>query len=405
MLVCLFWTIFLLTSYIETHNRAKGQLAVFMLVATLLYGCHYVFFNHFDRFLPLTDTVYVYANLSVFPLYLRYIEELVILQRRPSWWKMLLQFLPFLVACAVLIFYVRMTPAETRLFIDSYLYEDSLDGLNGTALVQAYLHQGGRVLFALQVILVFWRGNRLLRQYEHELKANYADLEGKSLQPLRFMLMLFSVVSIFAFISNIIGRQRFIASPMLLAIPSLSFSFFLYYLGYLGHRQDQMQLIPAPDAEPETKDDSLQDGKMQQNTADETLYPDLPLRERIERLMTIDHFFLQPNLKINDLAVRLGSNRNYIYEAVNVEMGIPFNEYINRQRIEYAQQLLRKEPSRLLTEVAIKSGFSSPVSFYRSFKKYVGCAPKEWAERLPSTDAQPSAPDQNESSEETEPST
>ena len=47
MLVCLFWAIFLLTNYVETRRPDKGRLTVFMLVATLLYGEHYVFFNRF----------------------------------------------------------------------------------------------------------------------------------------------------------------------------------------------------------------------------------------------------------------------------------------------------------------------------------------------------------------------
>ena len=39
---------------------------------------------------------------------------------------------------------------------------------------------------------------------------------------------------------------------------------------------------------------------------------------------------------------------------------------------------MKQNPAMLLGEVAVKSGFSSTVSFYRAFKKYIGCAPKEW---------------------------
>lgn len=104
----------------------------------------------------------------------------------------------------------------------------------------------------------------------------------------------------------------------------------------------------------------------------------MSLREQIEHLMKVEEAFLQPNLKISDMAQRLGSNRNYIYEAINKEMGMSFSEYVNRLRVAHSQELMKKHPDMLLGEVAVKSGFSSTVSFYRSFKKYVGCAPKEW---------------------------
>jgi YesN/AraC family two-component response regulator len=102
------------------------------------------------------------------------------------------------------------------------------------------------------------------------------------------------------------------------------------------------------------------------------------LRQRIEKLMHDEQLYLQPNLKISDLAQQLGSNRNYIYNAINVEMGLSFSDYVNGMRVEHAQQLMRQQPDLLLSEVAVNSGFSSTVSFYRAFKKFAGCAPKDW---------------------------
>ena len=105
------------------------------------------------------------------------------------------------------------------------------------------------------------------------------------------------------------------------------------------------------------------------------------LCKRIEQLMKEERLFLQNDLKISDLSLRLGSNRNYIYNAINVEMGVNFSDYINRQRIEYAARMMREHPELPINELYIKTGFSSSSAFYRNFRHYMGCTPKEYVEK------------------------
>ena len=84
----------------------------------------------------------------------------------------------------------------------------------------------------------------------------------------------------------------------------------------------------------------------------------------IRKLMDEKRLFLQPNLKINDLASMLNTNRNYIYNAINQGIGMSFAEYINKKRIEYAVRLIDKDREMLLADVAHKSGFSSPSAIW-----------------------------------------
>lgn len=371
MMVCLFWTVFLLTNYFETHDPVRGRLSVFMLAATLLYAGHYVFFNRYEEWIPLSDTVYVYANLSVYPLYLWYIDKLTEGPDRPNFWRLLLFLIPLLVASATWITYQRMDAAQTAAFIDAYLYRGSMEGLSGAAYVQAVIHTVARLLFAVQILPIFIAGNRRLHLFDPKRE--------KGLHGIRFLLMLFAVVSFFSFVSNLVGRHQFSSSHMLLAVPSVAFSVFLYYIGYLGYsvRPNGPTPLPLPVREESNypHSETFSSPPSQEEVGGE---PVMSLREQIEHLMKVEGAFLQPNLKISDMAQRLGSNRNYIYEAINKEMGMSFSEYVNRLRVAHSQELMKKHPDMLLGEVAVKSGFSSMVSFYRSFKKYVGCAPKEW---------------------------
>ncbi|MCR5313511.1 MAG: helix-turn-helix domain-containing protein [Bacteroidaceae bacterium] len=53
-------------------------------------------------------------------------------------------------------------------------------------------------------------------------------------------------------------------------------------------------------------------------------------------------------------------------------------EYINRLRIEYACEQIKKKPSISNQELADLSGFTSIVSLFRNFKQYKGYSPKEF---------------------------
>ena len=106
------------------------------------------------------------------------------------------------------------------------------------------------------------------------------------------------------------------------------------------------------------------------------------LRERIEVLMNEQQLYLQPQLKLTDVVTALGSNRNYVYQAINVEMGKSFSEYVNCLRIEHAKKLIRSHPDLSFAEVASQSGFASQISFYRNFRHFVGSTPQSYKSSL-----------------------
>ena len=63
-------------------------------------------------------------------------------------------------------------------------------------------------------------------------------------------------------------------------------------------------------------------------------------------------------------------------------MGVSFTYYINQKRIEYAVQQMEENPKALLTEVSLKSGFTSTSAFYRNFKTFIGCSPSKYQQDL-----------------------
>ena len=361
MIVCGVLSVLIVLSLYDCRNMAKTRLLFFMVTATLLYLAHFIYFNRLMAVIPLTDAIYCFCNLAVFPLYYLYIEELT--DYRPNRWRQAICLLPSLLGgVAVGLLYILMDRQEMTLFIEHYLYGNEFASLSGLTFWQAMIHVAVRIVFALQVPLVLYFGFRRITAYNAVVETNYSDIEGKRIVWVKTLLVLFAVTSLVSFVFNLIGRQRFIDEAVPLAIPAVLFSMLLLLIGHVGLNQRfSVQDIEAEvflESEPIPEDCAYSE-----------------LLEKIRKLMSEEKLYLYPNLKVSDLARLLNSNRNYIYNAINVEMGISFSDYINSQRIDYASQLLKAHPELPINDVMFKSGFTSTSAFYRNFKKFKGITP------------------------------
>ena len=361
MIVCGVLSVLIVLSLYDCRNMAKTRLLFFMATATLLYLAHFIYFNRLMAVIPLTDAIYCFCNLAVFPLYYLYIEELT--DYRPNRWRQALCLLPSLLGgMAVGLLYILMDRQEMTLFIEHYLYGNEFASLSGLTFWQAMIHVAVRIVFALQVPLVLYFGFRRITAYNAVVETNYSDIEGKRIVWVKTLLVLFAVTSLVSFVFNLIGRQRFIDEAVPLAIPAVLFSMLLLLIGHVGLNQR----FSVKDIEAEVFLES-------EPIPEDCAYSEL--LEKIRKLMSEEKLYLYPNLKVSDLARLLNSNRNYIYNAINVEMGISFSDYINSQRIDYASQLLEANPKLSINDVMFKSGFTSTSAFYRNFKKFKGITP------------------------------
>jgi AraC-like DNA-binding protein len=108
---------------------------------------------------------------------------------------------------------------------------------------------------------------------------------------------------------------------------------------------------------------------------------DAELMQRICQAMEQQQLFMNPNLKITDLATALGTNRSAISACINSQRSCSFPQFVNTYRVAYAQELLRSQPDIKIAEVCVKSGFSGEASFYRIFKAITGTTPSAWKNR------------------------
>jgi AraC-like DNA-binding protein len=295
--------------------------------------------------------------------------------------------------CTVLVgvTYAGMSDEELREFTDSYRYMASLDNFQGMPFVMAKLHILRRLVFIVQMPFVVVSGLRHIRRFNKLVDSLYADTEHKSLYSIHVVLYLFLAISLLSIVCNILGRKVLVTSTWILTVPSIMFSALLYGFGYIGHLQafsfadiqndiegtgEQESVADMKDVEAD--DNILNIDHKDVNGETDTGSRPSELRQRIERVMKDDKLFLTPNLKLVDLVKKLGTNRSYIYNAINREMGTSFSEYVNSLRVEYACEVLQHDPSIPIQKLSVQSGFSSDVSFYRNFKLFKGGSPKDY---------------------------
>ena len=102
------------------------------------------------------------------------------------------------------------------------------------------------------------------------------------------------------------------------------------------------------------------------------------LMERIDKVMEEQKLYQNSELKLQDVANALGTNRRFISESINSQVGCSFSQFVNTYRIEHAKQLLRKNAGQKIADVYYESGFANETTFFRTFKSVTGMTPKEW---------------------------
>ncbi|WP_409345004.1 helix-turn-helix domain-containing protein [Paenibacillus sp. MBLB4367] len=99
-----------------------------------------------------------------------------------------------------------------------------------------------------------------------------------------------------------------------------------------------------------------------------------PILEHVERHLSE---------KIDMEQVSKLANMSYFYfsKFFKKTMGLTFTEYINRKRIFRAEQLLLTS-SLTITEIAETIGIENMAHFYEMFKRFNGCTPKRFIQKM-----------------------
>lgn len=386
--VILFWLILFFLD--DNKTKAKLILILFLSVALINYTIHWCYFNHNYKIYYILDSLWVFTSLSVYPLYyyyIRYLSKDIKIDYRWSW----ILFPAIALALFTGAVYIMMSPQEIQTFTSEILYHNKPRSGDYSTLIKLQLLRLElfKIIFTVEVILTVFFGLRLIRQFNKRVMAFYSDVHHRELNNIRITLLFLLVTAIVSLFSNLIGKDFFVDNSYLLAIPSITHSIALFGVSYAGYRQSfsireliQDQL-PHDDKEPHVEEEKEKSKQKEEKKKEESelfvsFYDEL--YERMEYLLKEEQVFRNSDLRLNELASQLGTNRTYVSKLINNKENANFCDYINSFRIEYAKELLSSQDEEQLTldEIALKSGFSSLSSFYRVFTKMEKTSPAKY---------------------------
>lgn len=231
-----------------------------------------------------------------------------------------------------------------------------------------YILTGREIFFAACVALagLYGSGYALwtwitIPHYRRQLKEKFSYTENIDLKWLRtIMLSFFAILGLYV-VDSIIVR---VAMECLYMLGSLILWMFICYFLY-RHESIMSELADTEPADP---------APIAPEAANE-------LAHRIEQLFAIEKIYLNPVLKLTDVAARVGTNRTYISRFFNQDENSSFYDYVNRYRVEHACRLL-KQSSDTIESIAEQSGFNSKATFYRVFSNIKNTPPSKYRKNL-----------------------
>lgn len=163
-------------------------------------------------------------------------------------------------------------------------------------------------------------------------------------------------------------------------------SLFIIWMSYFGTKQVQIfgaNSFPLEEEDPlsdifEENDLDVETPKYSKSTLNEENI--LEIHAALIKVLNEKQPYLNPELKLTDLAVLLEVNPNHLSQVINSQCGKSFYDLINEQRIqEFIFRLKQKESKQYtLVALAFDCGFNSKASFNRNFKKYTQLTPSDY---------------------------
>lgn len=231
---------------------------------------------------------------------------------------------------------------------------------------------------------------RRLWRYRRALLERYSAVERIDLGWLRGLVAIGLGVSVAAALINLVRLQSgWSLNPVSLAVLPASMLLFLVVAVH-GFRQSQLLLGHGDEMEgpkPATSesvpgvvklppDANAEEAARYQRSGQDSGRLQR-LWERLQQTVAEERLWADPDLDLSALAEAVGVSPQVLSEVLNVHAGVRFYDFINRQRVQEAQKLLR-DPGHAgdsILDIALSAGFSSKSTFNKYFRRETGLTP------------------------------
>jgi len=142
---------------------------------------------------------------------------------------------------------------------------------------------------------------------------------------------------------------------------SIIFSISFYYLAF-------RKLLAKQALTPKTMQSPLEEGQK--------------LFQQVEEFMVKQKPFINPKLKLDDLADQVGLSRHLLSRILNEEYQHGFSYYVKAHRVDEAKKLIEVRHELSLEGIGFEAGFNSKSSFFDAFKKITSLTPSAYKKTL-----------------------
>ncbi|GAB4525794.1 MAG: hypothetical protein Kow00133_14500 [Amphiplicatus sp.] len=207
---------------------------------------------------------------------------------------------------------------------------------------------------------------RLLRRHMRRVRDLFSNIEDKTLNWLRWVLLILLAAWIWG-AADSSGSLLGVAPVWQEAAASFLELGWVGALAYFGILQRPIFPSRTPAGVPQRKygRSALDSERMER------------IAEKLNRVMQDEKLFRNPSLSLRDLSDRLSVSENYLSQTLNEKLGRNFFDFVNAWRVDEAKRLLRENDGPVLA-IALEVGFNSRSTFNAAFKKHGGGTPSQF---------------------------
>lgn len=362
--VTFFWSIALNTKSGD-QNRARLFLGKFMLVASLIYISHLLFFAPYPDLYSIIDPFYQYASLLVFPLYNIYVRLLTVDTKVTFRHHTRYIFIPTMLFLLYLAGVLYTPVDEYKLWIFNPDVTTASAGIAFLKIINFLIH----ITFLVQVIVTVTRGHLLIKKHGDKAKQFYSDINDSSTFKVRLLNFSMIVTGVASLVLGALGRDFFSNELTGIGIASVTFSSMLYIIGWLGYNQKELNPEMNLALEPESS---------QSPTPELSNSAQRVVLEKILNLFETKKLYLHDKVTIQDVAQIVGTNRTYVSSVINQHFNQNFCCFVNTYRITELGNVFKAHPEYEDLKLAQSCGFGSVDSLKRAVKANFGISLNEW---------------------------
>jgi len=132
----------------------------------------------------------------------------------------------------------------------------------------------------------------------------------------------------------------------------------------------QERAIPHADRMLEDPGPSLKDSDMEE------------LKDRLCNILEREKLYLNPEIRVGDLAERLFTNKSYLAQTIKIKLNKNFCQLVHYYRVREAMRIYAQNPDLTITQLCRRVGFNSMTTFNTAFGRNTGFTPAEWCKEF-----------------------